>query len=285
MERDNNKQLNLVDYHTHNIRCGHAVGELREYVEAGIKAGICELGLSDHLPLFHIPVERRPKGISMELHELDGYVQEALDLQKEYANDINIKVGIEADYVPGWEEYLQKQLRQYPFDYVLGSIHFIEEWDYSDSRTAVVWQERSILVVYEQYFELIRQAAASKLFDSLSHLDMIKRFGHRPPAEQQKTAWQFIDKSLQTIKAADVAVEFNTSGKYYPAQESYPALPILERCHELGIVVSIGSDAHKPEHVGRDIEYAYQKLLEIGYTTVSSFKKRHRQQLNIRTGI
>jgi len=272
------RQPYYVDYHTHNYRCGHAVGELREYIEQAIAIGFHEIGLSDHLPLFHIPDERKLPQITMEQHELDDYVEEACKLKDEYKGQIDVKVGIEADYVPGWEEYLQRELLRYPYDYVLGSVHFIDEWDHSDSRCVNQWEGKDIAEVYREYYALIQAAAKSKLFDSIAHVDVIKRYNHRP----EEDISDFVQKTFQVIKDSGVCVEVNTSGEFMPVKEMFPAKDILTLCQQLDIPLTIGSDSHSPSRVGTNIKRMYSELQEMGFAEIMGFTERKRYPILIK---
>lgn len=271
------KQPYYVDYHTHNYRCGHAVGELREYVERAVEIGFHEIGLSDHFPLFHIPKERMLPEITMEQEQLEGYVEEAFKLQAEFQGQISVKVGIEADYVPGWEEFLEKELRQYPFDYVLGSVHFIDEWDHSDSRCIDQWIGKDVEQVYREYYRLVADAASSKLFDSIAHFDVIKRYNYRPERDMSDVVLE----TLKAVKKADVCVEVNTSGEFMPVKEIFPAKGILRMCKELEIPLTVGSDSHRPENVGTNILRMYGELRELGFTEISGFSKRKRERISL----
>lgn len=113
----------LIDYHTHNERCGHAEGCLREYVEMAIKYGLSEIGLSDHMPVIHIPRENLLPGLGMELNELEGYVKEVLDLKVSIKRYF-CKIRIGSRLCKNFEESTEKILTSYPFDYIIGSVHF-----------------------------------------------------------------------------------------------------------------------------------------------------------------
>ncbi|OEH86815.1 hypothetical protein BHU72_00665 [Desulfuribacillus stibiiarsenatis] len=271
------RQPYLVDYHTHNYRCGHAIGELREYVERAVELGFHEIGLSDHFPLFHIPAERRLPEITMEMHQLEEYVQEAIALKQEFAQQIDVKVGIEADYVPEWEDYLANQLRQYPFDYVLGSVHFIGEWDHSDSRCTHEWDNRDVDQVYRHYYALVKAAAESKIYDSIAHFDVIKRFNHHPTSDMTEN----IREALLAVKAANICVEVNTSGEFMPVKEIFPSKTILHMCKELDIPITVGSDSHRPHNVGTNIERIYGELRDLGFTEIAGFDQRRRYRISL----
>lgn len=260
----------LIDYHTHNERCGHAEGCLREYVEMAIKYGLSEIGLSDHMPVIHIPGERLLPGLAMEINELEGYVKEVLELKQEYKKDIAVKLGLEADYVKGFEEKTEKLLSTYPFDYVIGSVHFLNEWDISDSRQLEGWKQKSADNVYSEYYNAVSEAALTGLFDIVGHFDVIKKFGFRP----EKSMETEIERTLRVLKKCDMVMELNVSGLHLDFKETYPAPEIIKKAVDFGISFTVGSDAHKPEHVHRSIEEGRKRLSELGVKELITFEKR-----------
>lgn len=267
----------LIDYHTHHERCGHAVGKLREYVEQAISIGVDELGMSDHMPIIHMPKERILPGLAMELAELEKYVTEALDLQKEYKQDIKLRVGLEADYIAGYEEEIERILSSYPFDYILGSVHFLGEWDLSDSRDMTGWKKRPLIDIYRNYFLAIQCAARSDLFDIIGHFDVIKKFGHRPKEDISK----LIGETLIVIKKQNTTIELNASGARAVAKEIYPAPMIIEQAINLGIPFTVGSDAHNPKNVHLGLVEGRELLKDLGLKELATFEKRNRKMIDL----
>jgi len=260
----------FIDYHTHHERCGHARGQLRAYIEQAIKLDLDQIGLSDHMPIIHIPKERIYSGSGMELKELDGYVQEALDLKQEYKRDITVKVGLEADYIKGYEEKIEQLLSPYPFDYIIGSVHFLGEWDLSDSRQMEGWSKQPIDDIFTAYYLAVQGAATSGLYDIIGHFDVIKKFGHRSQTEMQI----IISETLNLIKQNDMVMEVNTSGLYKEIKEVFPAPSIIEQAVALGIPFTLGSDAHKPEHVHIGLQQGRELLQKFGVKQIATFDQR-----------
>lgn len=262
----------LIDYHTHHKRCGHAVGELRQYIEQAIRIGVNEIGLSDHMPIIHLSKEKILPGMAMELNELEKYVQEALDLKKVYKNDINIKVGLEADYIKGYEDRIVDLLEPYPFDYLIGSVHFLGEWDFSDSRHMYGWQQRDIDEIYTEYFLTVQSLAKSGIYDIIGHFDVIKKYGHRPKNDMT----EIIGTTLDVIKQSDMAMEINTSGLNKVVEEIYPASNIVEKAVQKEIPFTLGSDAHKPESVHERLDVGRKLLQQLGVNKLATFDQRKR---------
>jgi histidinol-phosphatase (PHP family) len=257
--------LNLADYHMHTKRCGHAEGEMEEYVEVAIQRGLREMGFSDHLPL----VTHRVPTLTMGEEELPLYVEEVLQLRKQF-HGFPIRLGIEADYVPGYEEKTQKLLEPYPWDYIIGSVHIIGQWEFDDPKRLKEWDHRNVDEVYHDYFELLRKSAQCSLFDIIAHSDLVKKFGHRASEDMREE----IEETARVFKETGTVMEINTAGLRKPVREMYPAAWILEtyRRHDLPLIIS--SDAHKPEEVGQDFGRAIRMALDAGYEDVVTFERR-----------
>lgn len=261
-----------VDYHTHHERCGHAVGELRQYIESAIVKGLDQIGLSDHLPLVHLPANQMPIGTAMDISEYDGYVSEALTLKEAYKSDIDVRVGVEGYFVSGWEKELEQLLKPYPFDFVIGSIHNIGEWDISDSRQTHLWNGKDVNQVYRDYYYELTAAVESGLFDFVGHFDVIRKYGPLPTVDLISE----IETALKAIKVADMAMELNVSGIEKAGGEMYPVNWIVQRAIELGIPFTLASDAHKPEDVFHNVEIGMELLSQYGLKEIASFKDRRR---------
>ena len=265
-----------ADYHLHTRLCGHASGELEEYLEQAARKGIPEVGFSDHLPLYFLPSGKTIPGYAMREEELSLYV----DLVQKCAQKFPLRVGlgIEADFVPGYEESLAALLASYPFDYVLGSVHFIEGWGFDNPAEIEEYGKRDINRVYEQYFALIQQAALSGLFDVMAHPDLVKKFAFRPTENLSP----HYEATARAFKKAGVCAEVNSAGLRYPAEEVYPSFSLLRCFFEHGVPVTIGSDAHCPEQVGTGLEQAVRLIKEAGYTEIALFSGRKRRLIKIK---
>lgn len=258
----------VTDYHLHTKRCGHATGEMRDYVESAIERGLQEIGFADHLPLLHT-VDRT---LTMSWDDLPFYLADVTKLQHEYAQ-IEIKLGIEVDYLPQHESEIAAVLQEYEFDFVIGSVHFVDGWGIDDRRYIDNYQNYDIFDLYQRYFSLLKSAAASGLFDVMAHPDLIKKYNFRPGEDLAHTYYEAAD----ALAAADVAVEVSSAGLRKPVKEIYPEQSFLNICCERGIPVITGSDAHHPEEVGYKFEEVLKSLQTAGYGRVATFSKRRRQ--------
>lgn len=263
-------KLPVVDYHMHTPLCGHAVGEPEAYVEQAIKVGLKEIGFSDHAPLVSGPDPR----YTMSYDELPKYHAMMDRIQKKFPN-FTIKIGVEADYVPGLEAKTKEILDAYPYDFVIGSVHFIENWAFDDPDQQVKWKERDIDTVYRDYYKLLRGSAACGLFDIMGHVDLVKKFGHRPTGNLETE----VEETARTFKKAGVTVEINSSGLRKPVKEIYPSLDVLKVYRRHDVPITFSSDSHDPNDVGRDYDKAADLARAAGYTEYRVFKGRKVERL------
>jgi histidinol-phosphatase (PHP family) len=247
--------VRLPDYHSHTARCGHAIGQPTEYVQAALARDLLALGIADHLPLLPTP----DPVLSMGLGDLDAYVAEIQELKAAFPG--YVLLGIEADYRPQTVSEVRSLLDAYPFDYVIGSVHHLGDWGFDDPRQIDGYDERDIDEVWVDYFRLVGEAADSGLFTILGHLDLVKKFGFRPTQVLSRE----LDHLVGRIARAGVLVEINTAGLHKPVGEAYPTLDILRRLRRAGVGITFGSDAHRPNEVGRDFAHGVDLAREAGY--------------------
>ncbi|MDH6370621.1 histidinol-phosphatase (PHP family) [Paenibacillus sp. PastF-3] len=266
-----------IDYHTHHERCGHAVGKLEEYVQRGIALGLEQLGLSDHLPLIHVdPASYYPE-MAMPMAELPRYVEECLSLKERYRGAIDLRVGLEADYIEGYEDQIREILSPYPWDYLIGSVHFLGEWDITDYRQVHGWEGKDELEVYRLYYDAVKKSALSGLYDIIGHMDVIKRFGYGPQTPEGKAEVRALElETLKVIADSGVAMELNASGLSKPCAEMFPAEHLLQEAFKLGIPLTLGSDAHDPAKLGDGLQEARSLLWHTGFRELAVFEGRRR---------
>jgi len=258
----------LVDYHIHTRFCGHATGEMWQYVEEAVQKGFREIGFSDHFPL----IERADPRLAMSWEQLPIYIEEVDCLARKYSGLITIRKGVEVDYEPHLEKRIREALQVYDFDYVYGSVHNIGGWQFDSPREQDRWEHCDVEKTYKDYFHLVQKAAGSGLFDIIAHLDVVKKFGYRPARDY----FGLIQETLDVIKEAGLAVELNTSGLRKPVGEIYPDLKTVEESIRRGLPVTFGSDAHRPQEVGQDIAHYLKELKGLGLTAVAVFANRKR---------
>jgi len=272
-ELDRESYGRLVDYHIHTKLCGHAFGEPEDYVREAIAKGLPEIGFSDHVPLLGI----RDEHLSMSPEELPRYIELVRDVQAD-VDEIEIRLGIEMDYFPGQMDETWELIEPYEFDYIYGSVHYIDGWGFGDSRRLSSYVGRDPDATYARYFELFCEAASEGGFDIMAHPDLVKKHGISTSLPLD----ELYADAASALREADVAVEINTSGLRKTALDLYPTLPFLRACAELGVPVTLGSDAHRPEQVGMDFDLALKLLKRAGVSELATFEGRRRTMKAIR---
>jgi len=269
----------LSDYHVHLRPDGDdtpaaeyfTAGNVARYRETAEERGIAELGASEHVYRFRqaLDVWQHPFWRENAHDDLDEYVG--------FARDQGLKVGVEADFVPGREDRMANLLDAREWDYVIGSVHFVGE-EAVDHPDWDVWSTRSVdpEKVWRRYFETLGEAARSGLFDILAHPDLVKVWGAdrpRPGGDLRR----FYELAIEGIAEAGIAVEVSTAGLRKPVAERYPAAPFLAMCLDAGCPVALSSDAHVPEHVGFEYESTVAWLAEQGVRELCVFERRARR--------
>ncbi len=263
------------DYHSHNRRCGHAVGEIREYIERAQSLGMTEFGVSDHSPAYWLPGDHAQPGTQMALSWLPGYVEEAGQLKAEFAGRIGVRVGLEADFIEGYETELATLLDAHPFDYVLGSVHyalgrtiFRRDWHTLENPEAV----------FTEYYRLVAVAAQSGLFDILSHLTAVEAYS-LPISEELAEA--LYPPVADAVAESGCVVEINTSGFRKmraedggPGDEPFPNRRMLRLLIERRVPLTFGSDCHHPDEVGYGATDVYRLLRELGFDPIKTMPHR-----------
>lgn len=252
----------LLDYHMHT-RLTDGVGEPRDYARVALRRGLVEIGIADHAPL-----RNRETDWTMKRADLPVYVELVRAAQRDFAGQLPIKLGLEVDYVPGHEDWIRELAAMYPWDYLLGSVHYLGDWPVD--RSAEDWCGQDVDERWREYFEMWTQAARSGLFDSLAHPDLPKKFGFRPKTFDYRPA-------LQAVKAAGCAIEVSTAGLRKPCREIYPSLDLLRVARELDILITFGSDAHLPDDCGAQFSQATAWARQCGYDSVCRFTQRQRE--------
>ncbi len=269
----------LTDYHVH-LRPDDAgataeryftAENARAYRDSAAGRGIEALGVAEHLHRFHqaLDVWTHPFWRRHAVDDLDAYaafVREQTDL----------RLGIEADWLPGREDRMRELLEARDWDYVVGSVHFLRDSALDMEGEHDVWRSADPEQVWRRYFDALGDAARSGLFDILAHPDLVKVWGKRRPAPGGDLR-RFYDRAMEGITESDVAVEVSTAGLRKPAAEIYPAPEFLRMCIEAGRPVALSSDAHVPEHLGHRYDEALALLRGLGVEEIAVFERRRRR--------
>lgn len=259
--------LGMIDYHMHSI-LSDGKNTYEEMILAGIEKGLEEIGLTDHVCLKPVPWAISPV-------DLPVMTTQIFELREKYSHRIKVRYGIEMDYFPGREDEIGALINTLPLDYVIGSVHFIGDWNFDTDRSLYgKWPNDDL---YNIYFELIQLAAKSKLFDIIGHLDIIKKFRIYPESDQTR----LFEDTLKIIGENNLTVELNTGGLDRPCADFNPSPAILKQCFQLNIPVTLSSDAHQTGQVARHFEIAVNLLRETGFRELVTFERRKRGTIRI----
>jgi histidinol-phosphatase (PHP family) len=268
----------LTDYHLH-LRPDDAgpaeqaftAENAERYLEAAAERGIEELGVSEHIYRFTeaLGLWRHPFWEEQATDDLDAYC--------EFVRSTPLRLGIEADLIPGAEDRTAALLETRDFDYVVGSVHFMGQDGAVDDRRYDVWAgDADADSLWRRYFEWIAEAARSGLFDILAHPDLIKIWGADHPLPQRDPR-AYYEPAVEAVAETGIAVEVSTAGLRKPVGEIYPSRGFAEMCVEAGAVFALSSDAHAPGQVGFGYDRALEFLSDLGVGEICVFEGRRRR--------
>lgn len=269
----------LTDYHVHLRPDGPDTGPERYFTAANAanyrtvasERGIAELGVAEHVYRFRRALELwdHPLWRQFAHDDLDAYVTWVRE-------ETDLKLGIEADFLPGRENRTANLLDEYRWDYVLGSIHFVGEGALDHEEFDIWGMGVGVDEVWRTYFTWLGELARTGSYDIIAHPDLVKHWGRRRPMPEGDLR-RYYELALDGIVEGDVAVEVSTAGLRKPVGELYPARQFLELCLEAGCPVALSSDAHHAEHVGYGYDEALALLADCGVRELAVFEGRRRR--------
>ncbi len=229
--------------HTHTYRCHHAKGTDREYVEAAIQGGFKLLGFSDHCPQF-FSLPGYYSNFRMTPQETEDYVKSVRSLQKEYASDIKILLGFEAEYYPESFDKLRKLAQSYDFDYLIMGQHFVgNEYDENDYKEHGIYGKRYLV----RYVDQVIEGLQTNAFTYVAHPDIAYFGGDKAFYTEQ------MGRLCAYAKERNIPLEFNMLG--YENKRDYPNPAFWEIAAKTGNRVVLGFDAHQPEKLQTHVLY------------------------------
>ena len=250
----------MIDYHLHVIAHGDrpmTVENILAYCEVAKSRGIRQLGITEH---------------DRYLEEIDlAAFQEA----RERSQDVELRLGIEIDFVPGQEERMDHDSTALPYDYVIGSVHRVNGEEIDNPGHMEIYDQWGIYDLYKAYYKNVREAALSGRFEVLGHADLIKIFGHFP--DQDIAA--MLEETVDIVAESGIVVDVNAAGLRKPVGEIYPSRQLLEMFHRRGVPIILSSDAHAPDQVALGYGKSLKLVHDVGYREVVTFKDRVRSAL------
>jgi histidinol-phosphatase (PHP family) len=262
------------NYHTHTRHCdGH--GEPREYAEAALQKGMSSLGFSGHnvLPF--------PTEWTMPAEQLESYLREVRDARDRYRGELEVFLGIEADFIPGLTSPVHPGIRRLGFDFVVGSVHFVgpsdgdHNWTVDGSREEMEAAVRDgfggdVRRLVERYYGLVAAMAETAAPDIIAHFDVVKKNNRDGRLFSEDDPWYHaaVTRALDAVRRSKSILEINTGGVVRNTSGAfYPSPWILEEAQRRDVPVVVSSDAHRPENLDGMFPEAIQALRGAGYRT------------------
>ena len=270
----------IVDYHMH-LRRGlvgrseevdHTPAAVGPYLETAAARDVDEIGFTEHVYYFRQTREIWINEYERQrcVHDLDLYCDTILDAKRQ---GLPVKLGLEVDYVGDRQERLTELLAGYPWDFLLGSVHYIGEL--AIDQPPGIWADHSVEEAWRRYVAALTELAGSGSVDVLAHPDLPKIFSQRP---EPAVLAELHEQMAETAARTGVALEISTAGLRKPVGELYPDPPLLRACVERGVPITLASDAHLPGDVGLDLDRAVALARESGCETVTVFDGRQPRQ-------
>jgi histidinol-phosphatase (PHP family) len=262
-----------ADYHMHTPLCRHASGEPTELAAQAVKIGLTEIGFSEHNPMMRDDWD----DWHMLQADLDDYVARVEKARRDHPQ-LNIKLAMEVDFIPGHEQWIRDLAARHPWDYLIGAVHYVSDsWDLDNPKKLSEWKQRDPNDVWRVYFERLTMAAESGLFDIIAHADLCKKFCFYP----EEDCTHLFSRFLDAAKKKDIAMELNTAGLRKNCREIYPSPKIVHLAAKAGVPITFASDAHAVEEVGMNFSEAVALARAAGYTHCCRFTRRKREVVRI----
>lgn len=259
----------ITDYHVHVERGPYTLDWLERFVDQARRSGVTDLGISEHAYRFaqtrHLL--SNPWVEARKTEDLEEYLGL---LQKARKQGISVKIGIEMDFMPENAAAMRDFLAAYPFDYAIGSVHWLGGFGFDLDEMRDQWEENRVEDVYDTYFSSLEAMIEARCVDIIGHADVIKVFGFKAP----EVARVWYDRLTPKIKQSGMAVEVSTAGWRKPVKEIYPAPEWLPMLVASDVPLVLSSDAHRPEDVGALYPQALDLLRALGARGLVTFDRR-----------
>ncbi len=264
----------------------YPLDHIEQFVEHAAAAGVAELTFTEHLfrcvesagilgPIWDLAGDPRTAANTRadieadQTMSLERYVEAILGAKQA---GLPVLLGLAVDFFPDTIDAALDLIAPYPFDILLGSIHWIDGWWFDRIHSIHEWMARPHRQIYERFFHLQSELAASGKVDVIAHPDRVKYLGHRLPEEPVDLYRQLVEAAV----AGGTAMEINTGGLRHPAHEIYPAPTLLRMAGRAGLDITFASDGHLPRQAGRGLDLARSLAWGAGFTHRARFVARQR---------
>lgn len=256
-----------ADYHMHTTFSSDSDAPMKSMIEKAIQCQLKEIAITDHLDLQY-PSTEFPFTL-----DTANYIKAIHAYQKEYQNQITIRLGVELGLWPSLSHEYAAFVQENPFDFVIGSIHCVDGLELYGNE---FFKGKTKEEAFGQYFDTVLWTAKNNdFFDVYGHIDYIDRYSRYDNNTIDYAYFQdIIDEILKTLIEKGKGIEINTSGYKYGLGHAHPAMPMLKRYRELGgEILTIGSDAHDPRYITNAFSESYRMAREAGFKSLTVFEK------------
>src|SRR5919107_223715 len=250
----------LIDYHLHVVAHGErpmTVENILKYCEVARARDVRQMGITEH---------------DLYLDEID---LAAFHEAREPSRDGELRLGIGIDFVPGAEERMDHDATALPYDYVIGSVHRVDNEEIDRATDQSVYDRYEAYDLYAAYYANVRKAALSGRFEVLGHPDLIKIFRHFP----DRDITPILEETADAVAESGIVVDVNAAGLRKPIGEVYPSADFLKMFHKRGVPIILSSDAHAPDQVALGYDTSLALVREVGYREVTTFRNYERGTL------
>lgn len=265
----------FYDYHTHTQFSGDSNTPVRSMLDRAVSLGLKEICITDHIDYDY------PNDPNLFTFDIEEYFSMLSSLQKEYQSTLSIRIGMEYGLTPELGERLKTLATSYPFDFIIGSSHVV---DRVDPYYPIYWEGKTEEAGILRYFEsILENLDFCSDFDVYGHIDYIIRY---MPSGKKSYSYELyqeiIEKCLRRLISMGKGIEINTAGFKYGLNAPNPRMEIIQRYRELGgEIITIGSDAHKPEHLAFAFEHIPEILKQCNFRYFTVFRKRKPEFIRI----
>ncbi len=278
----------MIDYHIHTQHSTDASGGVTEYCLRALEIGLTEICFTNHC---EIDPHRADALIRFDGETLPFSRKNLLRLQDEIhalrerfaPEGLVIKFGIEVGYDRGIESTIRDMLTDVELDFVIGAVHCLDHICIDSTKECGrYFESHGVDRFLNDYYDAVADLAASRLFDSVAHLDVYKKYGRPfygpgiddPPLEA-------VGRAIQAMKENNICLEINTAGMRF-LNEFYPSAKLMRMAREAGLEdITVGSDSHRPADVGKDIERALDYARYYGFSAICTYTRRKPSRINL----
>lgn len=261
-----------ADYHLHSSFSGDSDTPMEEMILKGISSGLTSMCFTEHMDMDYVYSNPEDQGI-FELNT-DSYLYDFIKYKEKYAGQIKLLFGVELGLQPHLKRRLAVYAKSYDFDFIIGSSHICNG---KDPYYPAFFEGRTDDEGYREYFSsILENIRAFQNFDVYGHLDYVVRYGKTKDAEYSYDKYKdLLDPILEAILEAERGIEINTGAINYGLRDLNPCTEILKRYRQLGgEIITIGSDAHRPDALAKEFNRAAEILTECGFKYYTVFEKR-----------